>query len=337
MRRLLIVLLRDEPERDNPLPTDASQRLFCCVVTFDKLHNRLMEDLLAHIRADAKDLRHKFQEASGQGRGTSQEISDFRENALQSFLQNYFPFPYRIAKGGILDSRGNKSDSIDCILVNPFHPYTIDTRDKFKIILADGVDAAIEVKPDISRKAELIRGLKQGPTVKALRRTRTPLLKISNPSEEMVEYSLRTPYVIFTTKAKRNILETAEEVTDFYSNEGISPLDQADAIVVEGVGIIANYPVKGLFTWQRKDTSETASKIFERETGWFFEEWGADALAGFLLKLNSAFPARGTLHAPLISEYLRPTQITDIVPLPATPDAKTFYRQQASSQRVSSN
>jgi hypothetical protein len=296
-----------------------------------------MEDLLAHIRADAKDLRHEVQKASRQGRGTSQEISDFRENALQSFLQNYFPFPYRIAKGGIRDSRGNKSDSIDCILVNPFHPYTIDSRDKFKIILADGVDAAVEVKPDISRKTELIRGLEQGLTVKALRRTRTPLLKISSPSEEMVNYSLRTPYFIFATKAKRNILETAEEVTDFYSNEGISSLDQADAIVVESVGIIANYPVKGLFTWEQKDTSEKASKIFERDTGWFFEEWGVDTLAGFLLKLNSAFPARGTLHAPLISEYLRTTQILDIVPLPAELEAKAFYKQQAASKRDGGN
>ena len=144
-----------------------------------------MEDLLAHIRADAKDLRHEFQKASRQGRGTSQEISDFRENALQSFLQNYFPFPYRIAKGGIRDSRGNKSDSIDCILVNPFHPYTIDSRDKFKIILADGVDAAVEVKPDISRKTELIRGLEQGLTVKAL----LPVLPFSRSQVRVKKWS----------------------------------------------------------------------------------------------------------------------------------------------------
>jgi len=60
-----------------------------------------MEDILVHIRDDAKDLRHEFYKASRQGRGTPQEIADFRENALQVLLQNYFPFPYRIAKGGI--------------------------------------------------------------------------------------------------------------------------------------------------------------------------------------------------------------------------------------------
>jgi len=290
-----------------------------------------MEDLLAHVRDDATALRHKFQRARRQGRGTPQEIADFRENALQALLQNYFPFPYRIAKGGILDSKGNKSGSIDCILVNPYHPYTIDLREKFTIILTDGVDAAIEVKPDISRKDELERGLDQGLTVKALRRARSTLLKISKPSEEMVEYSLRTPYYIFAMKAKGNILETAEEVTDFYSNAGVSPLDQADAIVVEGVGIIANYPVKGLLTWEQKDTSEKAGRMFEHDTGWFFEEWGDDALAGLLLKLSRAIPARATLDGPVISEYLRSTRITNLVPLPAEPEAKAFYGQQASS------
>jgi hypothetical protein len=290
-----------------------------------------MEDLLAHIRDDATTLRHDFKKASRQGRGTPQEVSDFRENALQVLLQNYFPFPYRIAKGGILDSKGNKSASIDCILVNPYHPYTIDRREKFTIILTDGVDAAIEVKPDISREDELRRGLEQGLTVKALRRARTTLPKFSKPSEEVIDYSLRTPYYIFAMKAKGNILETAEEVTDFYSNAGIAPLDQADAIVVEGVGIIANYPIQGLITWEQADTSEKPAELFGRDTGWFFEEWGDNTLAGLLLKLSYALPAKANLNEPVISEYLRPTQITDIVPLPASPEAKAFYGQQASS------
>jgi len=214
-------------------------------------------------------------------------------------------------------------------LVNPYHPYTINRREKFTIILTEGVEAAIEVKPDISRNDELVRGLEQGLTVKALRRARSTLLKFRKPGKEMVDYSLRTPYYIFAMKAKGNILETAEEVTDFYSNAGVSPLDQADAIVVEGVGIIANYPVKGLLPWKQEDTSEKADTMFERDTGWFFEEWGDNALAGFLLKLSRAIPARASLEGPVISEYLRSTQITDLVPLPAGPEAKAFYGQEA--------
>lgn len=48
-----------------------------------------MEDLLQLIKADAEELEIQFRRASVQGRGTPQEISDFRENAVQSFLSNY--------------------------------------------------------------------------------------------------------------------------------------------------------------------------------------------------------------------------------------------------------
>jgi hypothetical protein len=129
-----------------------------------------MDDLFALVRTDAEELRLEFGRASVQGRGTPQDIATFRETALQGILRNYFPFPFRVAKGGIVDSYGRKSASVDCILVNPLHPYTIDRRENFKLIFAEGVNAAVEVKPDISQKDELYRGLEQGLTVKALRR-----------------------------------------------------------------------------------------------------------------------------------------------------------------------
>ncbi|CAA9464993.1 MAG: hypothetical protein AVDCRST_MAG58-3341 [uncultured Rubrobacteraceae bacterium] len=118
-----------------------------------------MDDLFALVRTDAEELRLEFGRASIQGRGTPQDIATFRETALQGIVSNYFPFPFRVAKGGIVDSYGRRSDSVDCILVNPMHPYTIDRRENFKLIFADGVDAAIEVKPDISQRYALYRGV----------------------------------------------------------------------------------------------------------------------------------------------------------------------------------
>ena len=134
-----------------------------------------MDALFALVRDDAEELRLEFKKAGIQGRGTPQDIATFRETAPQGTLSNYFPFPFRVAKGGIVDSYGRRSASVDCILVNPMHPYTIDRRENFKLIFADGVDAAIEVKPDISQKDELYRGLEQGLKVKALRRAETAL------------------------------------------------------------------------------------------------------------------------------------------------------------------
>ena len=255
-----------------------------------------MEDLTQIIRHDAQEVEYQFESASIQGRGTPQEIAEFREHALQGFLRNYFPFPYRIAKGGILDHTNERSDSIDCILINPVHPYTINRFEKFKVILADGVDAAIEVKPDISLSSELHRGLMQGLSVKALRRERTPLLLPQRRPQELIEYSLRLPYFIFAMRAKQNILNTASEVLSFYEREGVPPLDQADAIVVYGRGIMANFPIDGIFPWSRTDMGTT---------GWFFEDWQADALVGLLFKLNHVVAAKASVGPPILRSYFR--------------------------------
>jgi uncharacterized protein DUF6602 len=261
-----------------------------------------MEDLKQIIRADARDLENQFNSASIQGRGTPQEISDFRENALQEFLANYFPYPYRIAKGNIIDHTNRRSASIDCIVVNPEHPYTIDRRKKFKVILADGVDAAIEFKPDISQIGELERGLVQGLSVKALRRANSPLLLKDRRPQKVVERSLRVPFFIFARKAKKNIRDTAAEVLAFYERQGTERLDQADAIIVNGVGIIANFPIEGSLYWSVED--EDSNGI-----GWFIENWGEDTLAGLLFKINNSFASRATVQEPILTRYLRTMKI----------------------------
>ena len=253
-----------------------------------------MEDLLQLIKADAEELEIQFRRASVQGRGTPQEISDFRENALQSFLSNYYPFPYRVAKGGILDSFGSRSASVDCVLVHPDHPYTIDRREKFKIILAEGVNAAIEVKPDISAATELHRGLEQGLTVKALRRKE--MANLGDHSKEAIDYSKRVPFIIFSMKAKSDIRQTAEEVLDYYESKGIEALDQVDAIVVNGVGVISHYPVPEVYPW---------GGVANSKIGWFLEEWQEDTLAGFLFRLNALISPRTEISAPILSRYLR--------------------------------
>jgi hypothetical protein len=76
------------------------------------LSTETMDDLYSLLREEALQLSSEFRKASIQGRGTSQEVADFRENAVQAFLGRYFPFPHRIAKGKVRDSFGNVSASI---------------------------------------------------------------------------------------------------------------------------------------------------------------------------------------------------------------------------------
>src|ERR1039457_4927659 len=135
--------------------------------------------LLKLLREDCEIITQKLERARTEGSGTPQEVADFREPVVQGFVRKYFPFPYRVTKGKIRDSYGAVSASVDCVLCNPVHPHTVeDDPNKFHLILADGVDAAVELKPDISRAKLLKEALEQSLSVKRLRRVRTTSLII---------------------------------------------------------------------------------------------------------------------------------------------------------------
>ena len=94
-----------------------------------------MNKLIDLLRVETKEIALSFKKASIEGEGTPQEVSDRREAAIHKFMGKYFPFPFRIVKGNIVDSFGEKSNSIDCIVISPSHPFTVDIEsDKASII-----------------------------------------------------------------------------------------------------------------------------------------------------------------------------------------------------------
>jgi hypothetical protein len=197
-----------------------------------------MDDLYQLLREDAVELESKFRRASIEGKGTSQEVADFREHALQDFVSRFFPFPHRVTKGKIRDTFGLLSDSVDCVVCNPNHPYTIDSHGKFRLLLCEGVDSAIEVKPDIAASAELVRGLEQGLSVKALKRRVVPSLMHGGWQFDRAH---RVPYVIFAMRCKANPLDTLDEIAAFYKARETPPMQQADFVAVNGIGLFVNY------------------------------------------------------------------------------------------------
>lgn len=254
-----------------------------------------MNDLYNLLREDALQLSSEFRKASIQGHGTSQEIAEFRENAVQTFLARYFPFPHRIAKGKVRDSFGNIAASIDCVICAPNHPYTVSARDKFSLLLAEGVDSVVEVKPNIADKAELHRALEQGLTVKKLRRTTTSLLHEHQP---MSEWAKRVPFGIFSMQCKASPIETGFEILEFYLDRGVDPIDQADFVVVNDVCVFSNFVDKSLNCWN------TAG--YPNQVGWFYEGWAKDSLVGFLLRLHRVAHAAMKLQEDVLPRYLTP-------------------------------
>lgn len=265
-----------------------------------------MSDLYALLREEALQLSSEFRKASIQGRGTPQEVAEFRENAVQAFLARYFPFPHRIAKGKVRDSFGNIAASIDCVLCAPNHPYTVSARDKFSLLLAEGVDSVVEVKPNIADKAELHRALEQGLTVKRLRRATTSLLHEHHP---LSEWAKRVPFGVFAMQCKASPIETGFEILEYYAVRGVDPIDQADFIVVNDVCVFSNFVDISLNPWN------TAG--FPNQFGWFYEGWGKDSLVGFLLRLHRVAHAGMKLQDDVLPRYLNPSaearfQIVDL-------------------------
>lgn len=219
-------------------------------------------------------------------------MADFRENVLKNFLCRYFPFPHRIAKGNVIDSSGNESDSIDCILVNPAHPHTIDSQNKFTVILADGVDAAIELKPDLQDRSELKRGIEQIASLKRCVRANSPVIFKSQAPGHLVEHAKRIPAFLFTSKVKSDVHSTIHDILEIHRDGSMVLEDQFDFIVVNRRGIISNY--------KHRERSMANGK-----TGLVWEQWNDSTLAAFLYKLVWTYPAVIRMSSSPIEHYVR--------------------------------
>ena len=261
-----------------------------------------MDDLYQLLREDAVELESKFRRASIEGKGTSQEVADFREHALQDFVSRFFPFPHRITKGKIRDTFGLLSDSVDCVVCNPNHPYTIDSHGKFRLLLCEGVDSAIEVKPDIAASAELVRGLEQGLSVKALKRRVVPSLMHGGWQFDRAH---RVPYVIFAMRCKANPLDTLDEIAAFYKVRETPPMQQADFVAVNGIGLFVNYLDESMYCWANKASVPV-------QTGWFFERWSSNTLSGFIWRLQQLAHASLKMQEDALLYYLEPKAIEEI-------------------------
>jgi hypothetical protein len=164
--------------------------------------------------------------------------------------------------------------------------------------MADGVDAAIEIKPDISIKAELYKSLTQATTVKKLRRVKGAILLTWDKTPEQLEHSKQIPSFVFSLKAKANIKDTIDEIRTFYKDNAIVKKDQVDYIVILERGLIVNH--KYIADTPLRDTASG-----EKLTGFAFLEYGVDTLAAFLIALNRVPHASASMHGAIIEHYLK--------------------------------
>ncbi|MGA2518778.1 MAG: DUF6602 domain-containing protein [Thermodesulfobacteriota bacterium] len=263
-----------------------------------------MSQLLEILKAEGRRITEEFRLASEQGDGTSQEIADFRENAVQDFISRFYPASHIVSKGKITDLEGVQSNSIDCLVLNPAHPNLIDAKGKFRLIFADGCDAAIEVKPDLARTDELHRALEQGISVKKTKRSKSPLLLPLKKRPHILEHSLHIPFYIFAVKSF-DPPDLYEKILKYYNDNGVCKEQQLDGVCIINVGILKNIKHKELNFYSEPPP------IGQNE-GWYLEAWGESTPLGLLLSLEHSYPSFPNLAEPIMKRLLKKIGKTQI-------------------------
>jgi len=230
---------------------------------------------------------------------------DAKELTVDQFISKYLPSTFKVKKG-IIYSQGGESNNIDCVVLAPNHP-ELATPIR-EVILAEGVYAAIEVKPDISvltDNGEFLRGLKQIKSVKRLDRKteKFDLLKLLN-TDPKPDYFKKIPSVIFSHKSS-----SIEKTLDFIRgkiNEGVlEEHDLPDLIVMLDKGILYHVPYLNQSGLSKK-IPDASKMLFNNKAFFFFEspDKGMLLIMFLMLFLNFTSPVL-MLHDFFIKDYLK--------------------------------
>lgn len=186
----------------------------------EKNNNPIMDAILEYI----DDFNLKFAATKESFKQSKLATSDRKELIVKDFFESFFPSEYKISRGEIFDYN-NISNSIDCVIKTPNHP-NLKTPMRPEIIIAEGVYAAIEVKPDISTKKEFERGLEQCKAVKQLTRNiNLPTIESLDPQKDYK----KIPFILFSKKAK-SAKKTFESLKQYIIKEKLKPNEIPDVI-----------------------------------------------------------------------------------------------------------
>lgn len=247
-----------------------------------------MEKLNEVLKYEFNRIKTEIEMCKCEGRGTPQEVSDRIESLMRDFFRKYYPLPYKVVKGQICDSFGKKSCSVDCVILNPIHPYTFDVKTNLhSILLADGVDFAIECKSNLNSIEEIERVLKQCISIKKLQKVTTGVF-----GGEPKYFNYHIPYIIWTYETPYNIDTLLEKIVSYYEKEKIKQIDQFDLLVINGKYIVYNIGINNL------GGDNNYAK------GFYYICVDEDTLS-FLLNAMSNFIGAAPSFKPIISKYLK--------------------------------
>lgn len=226
-----------------------------------------------------------------------------REQSVTGFLESYFPPNWSVKKGPIYDNHGNVSAEVDCALCVPEHPpCSTPNRD---LILAEGVYAAIEVKPDIrslTDESEFARSLKQAFSIKRLKR----VIRLASPGnrKSWPDEMHRIPYIIFAERIS-DLKKSAEFLNSQKEKNSWNPWDLPDIVVGYKDGLIYHAPDVSLCS---------IAPLFKKHNfvageGYLSCPMAIDTLILFLSLLYSFISPQPQTCEPILKKYLFPLEI----------------------------
>lgn len=246
------------------------------------------------IRIESEELANYIKKASVSGSGTPQEVADRREADVRNFFERYFPKPHKTAKGKIDDTYGNRSASVDCLVLNPCHPLLTDANGLMTVILADGVDYAIEIKSNLGDRQELEKALGQSATVKSLRRRNTSFIA-SKARLEPAECYFQIPSIILCENWGSEVNGLLSNVVSYYEQKQMSRAHQFDILASRQQGIVVNIAPDHYFVSGDIDYSLTYAELGLETMG---------ALLAMMMRMPRCEP---TINEPVLSHYLKPS------------------------------
>lgn len=111
-------------------------------------------------------------------------VGNERETLLREFLQKVFPSHFRFTSGAITDAEGRLSGQVDIAIEYPFIPSFPMPGSHDRLLLAESVLAAIEVKSNLTSQWDQVTEtvLK----VKQLTRRLNPLMQFGGPPPSLI-------------------------------------------------------------------------------------------------------------------------------------------------------
>jgi hypothetical protein len=194
------------------------------------------------LEVDAKQLTQRFEEASRRS-GSPSDVAEARERAFSDWLIRYIGSDHRVVKGEVIDTGGTRTQQIDAIVLNEYHP-PISGIFSAGPFLAEGVSWAIEVKPDLRDQRELERGLKQVASVKSVLRRLAGGDVVFGPGANYSHFAEHIPTFIFAITSQE-IAQLAQSIEEYYRENAVAKELQLDAAFVLEKGVVYNFKEPG--------------------------------------------------------------------------------------------